>query len=383
MLALGIAGLLGLLWLVFRPLMARRDRTDEEWEHAEALVHRYGWDTLAYFALRKDKSFYFSPDGEAMVAFSYLDGYALVAGDPIGAPASIPDVVDGFVSMCDSRGWNPAFAAVREADLPMYTARGFHHFYLGDEAIIDCQTFSLEGGPMKGVREAVRRVGKRYRFEIVQASKASPTLVNQLNAISERWRGKAPERGFTMTLSTDIEGANPEFLLCVAFDEHNVPGGFLRIVPAYGADFGYTLDLMRHDPDAPNGMTEFLIAGTAAALKQEGVRRLSMNFAMWGRLFEPDVPFTWRQRVAKRVVSVLNPFFQIESLHDFNAKFHPEWLPRVLVYRTPEDLPKVALRYAGAEGFVALPGVGELFVPKPVGEEGEEPASAGSGSGAA
>ena len=49
---------------------------------------------------------------------------------------------------------------------------------------------------------------------------------------------------------------------------------------------------MRHDPGAPNGMTEFLIAGTAAALKQEGVRRLSMNFAVWGRLFEADVPFT-------------------------------------------------------------------------------------------
>ena len=64
--------------------------------------------------------------------------------------------------------------------------------------------------------------------------------------------------------------------------------------------------------------------------------------------------------------------------------FHPEWLPRVLVYRAPEDLPKVALRYAGVEGFVALPGLGELFMPKPVGEEGTAaPASAGGSSDAA
>jgi len=27
----------------------------------------------------------------------------------------------------------------------------------------------------------------------------------------------------------------------------------------------------------------------------------------------------------------------------------------------------VALRYAGAEGFLSVPGLGELFVPKPVG----------------
>ena len=224
-------------------------------------------------------------------------------------------------------------------------------------------------------------MGKRYTFHMIQESKASPTLVKQLNAISERWRGKAPERGFTMTLSQDIEGTNPEFLLCVALDEHNMPGGFLRIVPAYGRDFGYTLDLMRHDPDSPNGMTEFLIAGTAAALKQEGVRRLSMNFAVWGRLFESDVHYSLGQRVAKKLVSVLNPFFQIESLHDFNTKFDPQWLSRVLVYRTPEDLPRVALRYAGAEGFLTVPVIGDLFVPKPVG--GESAPVAGGGAGAA
>ena len=56
----------------------------------------------------------------------------------------------------------------------------------------------------------------------------------------------------------------------------SVPGGFLRLVPAYGGPatgttFGYTLDLMRHDPGAPNGMTEFLIAKSAAALDERGI----------------------------------------------------------------------------------------------------------------
>ena len=367
MVCLGITGVVGFCWLLFRPLVARQEREPGEWERAEALVHQHGWDTLASFALRDDKRFFFSSDGHAMIAYTYMGGYALAAGDPIGAPGSLPVVVDEFIALCDRRGWNPAFLAVRESEVPAYAARGFHHFYLGDEAIIRCDTFGLEGRAMKGVRESVRRVGKRYRFELVQESKASATLVRQLNDISARWRGKRPERGFTMTLSQDVDGADPEFLLCVALDDHNRPGGFLRIVPAYGADFGYTLDLMRHDPDAPNGMTEFLIASTAAALKQEGVRRLSMNFAVWGRLFEEDVPFTWSQRVAKRLVTFVNPYFQIQSLHTFNEKFSPEWLPRVLVYRRPQDLPRVALRYAGAEGFLAVPVLGELFVPTPVG----------------
>jgi lysyl-tRNA synthetase len=369
LLTLGLVGLLVFAVLLFRPLRARGPHTEAEWNHALRLVHRYGWDTLAYFALRDDKSFFFCSDGEAMVAYTYVGGYALVAGDPIGAPESLPTLLDEFLRMCDDRAWNPAFLAIREADFPAYEARGFRAFYLGDEAILRCDTFTLEESTPKSVRAAVRRCGRKYRFELVTESNASPRLVRELNAISARWRGKAPERGFTMSLSQDIkgEGANPEFLLCVALDENDVPGGFLRLVPAYGPDFGYTLDLMRHDPAAPNGMTEFLIASTARALGDRGVVRLSMNFAMWGRLFADDVPFTPAERVARRLVGALNPFFQIRSLRDFNAKFNPEWLPRVLAYRRPTDLPKVGLLYAGAEGFLAVPFIGDLLVPKAVG----------------
>jgi lysylphosphatidylglycerol synthetase-like protein (DUF2156 family) len=124
---------------------------------------------------------------------------------------------------------------------------------------------------------------------------------------------------------------------------------------------------MRHDPDAPNGMTEFLISSTALGLGGRGVARLSMNFAMWGRLFADDVPFTPAQRLARRGIGLLNPFFQIESLHAFNDKFGPQWLPRVLAYRHAVDLPRVGLRYAGAEGFLAVPVLGELLVPRAVG----------------
>jgi len=365
--ALGVAGLVVLAVLVTRPLVERHPHTEDDWTHAERLVHTYGWDTLAYFALRDDKSFYFAKDGEAFLAYTYVGGYALVAGDPIGRRESVIAVLDEFLDFCAERGWNPALLAAREASMPLYSSRGFSAFYLGDEAIIDCRTFSLSG--RKSLRSAVRRVGRRYRFQMIPESQASPRLVEQLNAISARWRGKNPERGFTMSLSRDIvgAGANPEFLLCVALDEDGTPGGFLRVVPAYGPSFGYTLDLMRHDPGAPNGMTEFLISETALGLGGRGVARLSMNFAMWGRLFADDVPFTPAQRLARQAVSLLNPFFQIESLHAFNEKFGPQWLPRVLAYRHAVDLPRVGLRYAGAEGFLAVPLLGELLVPRAVG----------------
>ena len=369
LLALGVVGLITLAILMFRPLVARRSHTSADWEHASRLVHTYGWDTLAYFTFRNDKSFLFSSDGEAFLAYTYLGGYALVSGDPIGAPPSVVRVLDEFLAMCDARAWTPALLAVRATSMPLYASRGFAAFYLGDEAIIDCRRFGLEGRARKSLRAAVRRIGRTHRFRLMPESHASPELVSQLNAISARWRGKKPERGFTMALSQDVRGAgeNPEFLLCIALDTDGVPGGFLRLVPAYSSSFGYTLDLMRHDPDAPNGMTEFLVASTARALAARGVTRLSLNFAMWGRLFAEDVPFTTAQRLARSALGLLSPFYQIQSLRDFNAKFDPDWLPRVLAYRRATDLPKVGLRYLAAEGFLALPGLGDLLVPKAVG----------------
>jgi lysylphosphatidylglycerol synthetase-like protein (DUF2156 family) len=84
LLALGIAGLLVLSALVFRALARRENPTSADRARARELVRAYGSDTLDYFALRSDKSYFFSAAGDAMVAYTYASGYALVAADPIG-----------------------------------------------------------------------------------------------------------------------------------------------------------------------------------------------------------------------------------------------------------------------------------------------------------
>ena len=43
--------------------------------------------------------------------------------------------------------------------LPTYQASGMRFVYIGDEAVVDPREFSLEGGKMKGLRQAVNRVG--------------------------------------------------------------------------------------------------------------------------------------------------------------------------------------------------------------------------------
>ncbi len=363
LLVIGIAGLLTFLYLTFRSLVTPKRPQEDARERAEQIVRTYGDDTLAYFALRKDKSYFFSADGRSVIAYAYVRGYALAAADPIGPQEDRGEVIDEFLDFCDTEGWGVAFLAVREDTIGLYRERGMHSLYLGDEAILHCEEFDLEGGEMKAVREAVNRVGKDHDFELIKESDANASLIAELNEISDEWREGAAERGFTMELGEDVEGKNPDFVLAIARSKDGGVAGFLRFVPCYGAEPGYSLDLMRRRPESANGLTEFLIANAALSLGASGVERLSLNFAAWGRLLDDARDLDVGGRIVRRVAKSLNPYFQIQSLRDFNQKFDPEWLPRSIVIDDPGDLLKVAVLYASIEGFLEIPLVGKLLEP--------------------
>ena len=79
-------------------------------------------------------------------------------------------------------------------------------------------------------------------------------------------------------------------------------------------------------------------------------------FARW--LHSPERP---AERALGRLITLGNPFFQIESLYRFNAKFFPRWEPRYLVYQGALGLPRASLAAMWAEGQLwkpALPRAG-------------------------
>jgi len=277
-----------------------------------------------------------------------------------GLPAR---TLDEFLSYCSERGWRVAFFAVREADAEIYRARGMHTIYLGDEAIVHCDEFSLDGAAMKAARSAVRRIAREHSFELIAETEASPALIAELNEISAEWRAGAPERGFTMELGEDVEGKQADFVIAVAREHGGRVAGFLRFVPVYGERPGYSLDLMRRRPGSANGVTEYLIAEAALALGARGFKRLSLNFAAWGRLLDSAEDAGLSGRLQRLFAKGLNPFFQIQSLRDFNQKFAPEWVPRSVVIDDVSDLPRVALLYASVEGFLEIPLLSRVLEP--------------------
>ena len=128
--------------------------------------------------------------------------------------------------------------------------------------------------------------------------------------------------------------------------------GYLHLVPSYGRQ-AMSLSSMRRDRATPNGLTEFLVVRAIELLADRGVEELSLNFAAFGRFLHS--PCTSRERLLGRLVALANPYFQIESLHRFNAKFFPRWEPRYLVYEGALGLPRAGLAALWAEGQLQKP----------------------------
>jgi len=351
---LGVVALGSVFWLVLRPLAAPRSLPDPEVRHAVGeLVRLHGHDTLAFFKLRGDQQYLFSEDGAAFLGYRVEGGVLLCAGDPIGPPAAVPGLLEEAATFARERGLRFGAIAVSAAAAPAFEALGLRRLYLGDEAIVETKRFSLDGRSIRKVRQSVSRIEKAgYAFAIETLSDVSaPTLV-ELGRVSEAWRAGADERGFTMALDRIGGSDQRDTVLAIARDEAGQVRGFLHFVPSYGRP-AVSLSFMRRDPEAPNGLTEFLVVRSIEAFRDRGIEEVSLNFAAFARLLTE--PANVLERLAGRVLRWADAWFQIESLYRFNAKFDPRWEPRYVLYEGRLGLPRAGLAVAWAEGQLPKP----------------------------
>jgi lysylphosphatidylglycerol synthetase-like protein (DUF2156 family)/UDP-2,3-diacylglucosamine pyrophosphatase LpxH len=363
-------------WLVFRPVVSRRHLLHGQGDslsQARDIVRRYGRGTLDYFALRADKEFFF--DGNSVVAYAVYGGVCLVSPDPIGPEAERDPAWHAFRRFADAHGWTLAVLGAGEEWLPVYRTAGMHDLYVGDEAVVDVRRFSLEGGRNKSLRQAVNRIAKYgYTLSFHDPAHLDPVLQGQLRDVMTKSRQGDVERGFSMTLGRVFEPDDHGLLLAVAHGADGEPVAFCQYVPAAGIE-GYSLDLMRRDQgEHPNGLIDFIVAGTIDELKRRGMRGLSLNFATMRAVLAGEAGDSLTQRVEAWILRRMSDSMQIESLWKFNAKFEPDWQPRYAVYDSPEHLVPVAMAIAKAESFWELPVIGRFLVPAGAGAVAAAPA---------
>jgi len=373
-----------------------------------ALIAHRDSDTLAPFALRYDKTYAFEPQGRAAIGYRVLAGMAVVGGDPIGAREAWPAAVDAFLDEAARRGWRPAVLGAGPEARELWAERGMRGFGIGDEVIVDVESFSLSGRAMRNVRQAVQRTEHAgICVAVVPERELSAELSSQLRRIHRAWLGRGTprrprpdadeipqgrEHGFAMNLDAMAEGRHPDSLFVIAFAEEGYAVSFQRYLVAAGAGGRpiLSLDVMPRHRVAPNGVNERLIVETIEYAAEHGYKAVSLNFAAFRPILEAyrlgtagpaggteagatDESAETEEtagavaaagttqpggvsvaaRLTRRAIHLLDPLIQIESLYRFNAKFRPGWLPRAVLVASWLDLPLFGLAAFGLE--FALP----------------------------
>jgi lysylphosphatidylglycerol synthetase-like protein (DUF2156 family) len=367
LLSVGLSLIVVSLFLLTRPVVDRRlsvGRASMGRRAAELrardIVRRHGTGSLDYFALRDDKQWFFHRD--SMVAYGIFGGVCLVSPDPIGPFTERAHVWDAFRRYVDRNGWGLGVMAAGEAWLPTYQASGMRFLYIGDEAIVDPRQFSLEGGKMKGLRQAVNRVARYgYTVRFLDPARLSPEDAARLVELMNKSRRGEQERGFSMMLGRLFDARDTGLLLTLVEGPDGAPVAMCQFVPSTAIG-GYSLDLMRRDPaEHPNGLLDFALCSTIAHLKEMGMKGLSLNFAALRSILDGESGDGVTQRVERWALRRLSGVLQIETLWRFNAKYEPTWLPRYIVFDSAEQFVPVVVQIMRAESLTEVPVIGRLL----------------------
>src|SRR6266542_2431010 len=222
------------------------------------LLDRHGkQDSLGYFTLRDDKSIIWSPTGKSCIGYRVLSGVMLAAGDPIGDPEAWPGAIHAFLDEAARHAWVPAVVGCGELGAEVWCREGdLTALELGDEAIVDVASFSLEGRAMRNVRQMVSRVCRQgYAASFHRTGDLPHEVIEDLIRRADSWRGSPTERGFSMALGR-VGGPRDGQCVIATASEDGVLRGLLHFVP-WGSD-GLSLDLMRRDRAAQPGLNDFL-----------------------------------------------------------------------------------------------------------------------------
>jgi lysyl-tRNA synthetase, class II len=331
-----------------RPLSG--DSSQAALERARGIVERYGEDSLSPFILRPDKSFEFAGGGVA--AYRVFGETVVVSGDPAGPPGAASEAIAQLVQRARRAGLHVAIYGASERHLATYRALGLRAACVGEEAVVNPARFTLEGRPVRKLRQSVQRVRRRgWRITIHEGRDIDGALETAIDAVNAAWcaeRGRM--LGFAMSMGSFELGVRPDDVYVLAFS----PEGRLQAVMRFLAHGGnLSLDTMHRVGETPNGLNEALVCQALEFARMRGVDQVSLNYAGLAHLVRRGPSANPLVRaLTGALIKSLGTRFQMHRLVQFNEKFSPLWRPRYLVYDSRIALPRTVFRVLQAEGYV-------------------------------
>lgn len=313
-----------------------------------SLVNETKGDPLAPFAMAAGKSYVFSADGTAAVAYRSLAGLAVVSGDPIGNRTRHPEVVAAFTTLCRTRGWRIVVLGASESLLTLWSSRAvtgdrLRAIPIGRDVVVEVSGFDLVGRRMRNLRQAVQRTRNAgITTEVVAESDVDSALrAELLDVMRQSGKAVSSERGFSMMLGGALTGRYPGVWLIYARDRDGRIQAFQRYASA-GGGTELSLDLPWRRSGAPNGIDERLTVDMITWAQLHGGERVSLAFAPFPDLFGGDHRDEVGVRAVRTLAHVGDRLIKLESLYRYVRKFDALGERRYVLLPLVDILPAAA-----------------------------------------
>ncbi|ALV45901.1 hypothetical protein MB46_10820 [Arthrobacter alpinus] len=353
-----------LLWLVsgisILSVFLSRARRSGVGQHAKAqsLVHQ-GGGSLSWMTLWPGNQYWFNTAGTVCIAYQVHNGVAVTVGGPVGNAGQAEHAVAEFLDYCSHESLTPCFYSVAEETVQILAQRGFNRIPVASETLLDVRTMDFKGKDWQNIRTAVNKAGKLgVSSQWCTYGSLTPSQRTQVHEISEDWvSGQSlPELGFTLGGLEELKDDSVQ--LCLAIDESGRIHAVTSWLPVYaeGQVVSWTLDFMRRNSGAYNGVMEFLIAAAVQHFK-ESVEYISLSGSPLANTAEQDNSLG---KVLGLLARTLEPVYGFASLANFKQRFKPRHASWYLMYRDPLSLPAMA----GAVAQAYMPNISVRSVAK-------------------
>ena len=293
---------------------------------------------MSNLALLGDKSILFSENGRGLLMYRVCGRSWVSMGDPVGGLEERRELAWRFRELAHRHGGWSVFYEVTEDNLPLYLDLGLTLRKLGEEAVVRLDTFSLEGGHRRRLRQTHRDVQKANPVFAVELPEQVAALLPELREVSDAWLESKRTREKSFSLGRFDELYLPRFPIATV----RVAGRLVAFANLWPAPAGgeLSIDLMRYRPDAPTGVMAYLIIEMMRWGRDKGYRRFNLGMAPFTG-FESRPAAPWWGRLGAFISRHGESLYHFQGLRSYKEKFDPEWQPRYLASPSGLALPGV------------------------------------------
>lgn len=316
----------------------------------ENLIAEFGRGTHSSF-LDDTYSIYLRDDDRAAVCFKVIKKIAVMYGDPLCAAIEVQHVFEQFRSFCKRQHCHLVVVGAGQALGTYAKTQRWRTVEFAVEQVLNPVTNSvLDETSGKTIRRTNRKlVAGGVKLHLYEPRRGiQPQLEQELMEVYHAWREDRRRRNapqaYSATINPFVMPNITRYLYTKGTDgKPNSLAGLIQM----GAKTGCLLEPCIQMPDAPKGITGFLVTHAMGLLREQGVTCMTFGLEALPEIGEITLMPSLIEDISRRIYRATFDALGLRGIKEFHATFHPEKGQEVPLYILfPPGVPRVSMYQA-------------------------------------